>query len=162
MVIGKKMEAAINEQIQAELYSAYLYLAMSADFEAKNLRGMARWMRKQAQEEQTHAMKFFDYLTERGGRVSLAAIEAPRAEWRSPLEAFEEAYGHELKVTDRIWRLADLAAQEKDQATASMLRWFVDEQVEEEAHASEIVERLKAVGDAPMGILMVDRELGAR
>jgi ferritin len=162
MIIEQKMAEAINDQIQAELFSSYLYLAMAADFESKNLKGMARWMRKQAAEEQVHGMKFFDYLVERGGRVELKAIEQPQAEWSNPREAFEAAYVHEQKVTARIWKLADQAGAAKDHATSSLLKWFVDEQVEEEASVSEIVEKLKMIGDKTPGLMFLDKELGAR
>jgi ferritin len=161
-MIGKKMLDALNEQINAELYSSYLYLAMAADFEAKNLKGFAKWMEVQAKEEAGHAKKLYDFLVDRGGRVALKAIAAPPPEWKSPLAAFEEAYAHEQKVTGLIHKLADLAAAEKDHAAAVMLQWFVTEQVEEEANASEIVEKLKLIKDHPQGLLMMDGHLGQR
>jgi ferritin len=161
-MIGKKMLDALNEQINAELYSSYLYLAMAADFEAKNLKGFAKWMEVQAKEEAGHAKKFYDFLVDRGGRVALKVIAAPPAEWKSPLAAFEEAYAHEQKVTGLIHKLAELAAAEKDHAAAVMLQWFVTEQVEEEANASEIVEKLKLVKDSAQGLFMMDSLLGQR
>ncbi|HDT15247.1 MAG TPA: ferritin [Firmicutes bacterium] len=161
-MIGGKMAEAINDQINAEIYSAYLYLAMSAWFTEKNLTGFANWMYVQAQEEMTHAMKFYSYNLERGGHVKLPAVEGVRDDFKNPLEIFEEAYGHEQKVTARIDALMDMALAEKDHATVSMLRWFIDEQVEEEASASELVEKLKMIGDAKEQLLMLDKELSAR
>lgn len=161
-MIRKKMEKALCGQLTAELYSSYLYLAMAAYFQSISLPGFASWMRVQAQEELVHAMKFFDFVAERGGRVGLKEIEAPPREWKSPLSAFEEAYKHEQKVSGLIDGLVELAAGEKDHATASFLRWFVDEQVEEEASADEVVQKLKLMGDAKGGLFMLDRELGQR
>jgi len=161
-MLSEKILEALNEQINAEFYSAYLYLAMSAYFEAKNLKGFANWMRVQAQEETTHAMRIYDYVVERGGRVKLMAIEQPPAEWSSPLEAFEAAYNHEVKITGMINKLVNLAMEEKDHATYNMLQWFVAEQVEEEASTDEIVQKLKMLGEDGRGILMIDRELAQR
>jgi len=156
------IEKAINEQIQAELYSAYLYYSMSAYFESVGLPGCASWMRIQALEEMTHAHKFFDFVNERGGRVSLLAIEAPPTEWESPLAAFEAAYKHETVVTGRINALVDLARAEKDHATDNFLQWYVAEQVEEEASADAIVSKLRLVEESRGGLFMVDKELKAR
>ncbi len=161
-MISKKMQDAINEQANAEFYSAYLYLSMAAYFESANLAGFANWMRIQTQEETAHAMKLFDYVIERGGRVTLKAIEGPPTEWDSPLAAFEATYAHEQKVTGLINGLADLAESEKDHATRGMLQWFVDEQVEEEASAGAAVQQLKLVEKAPGGMYMLDKELGQR
>ena len=161
-MIKKKVEKAINKQINAELYSAYLYLSMNAYFESMNLPGAAQWMKYQAQEEMVHAMKFYGYLVERGGRVTLEAIDKPEAEWESPLAVFEAAYAHEQKVTAMTNALMDLAISESDHATSSMLQWFIDEQVEEEANADGIVQKLKMVKDSPGGLFMVDKELAAR
>ncbi len=161
-MLSEKILEALNEQINAEFYSAYLYLAMSAYFEAKNLKGFANWMRVQAQEETTHAMRIYDYVVERGGRVKLMVIEQPPAEWSSPLEAFEAAYNHEVKITGMINKLVNLAMEEKDHATYNMLQWFVAEQVEEEASTDEIVQKLKMLGKDSRGILMIDRELAQR
>ncbi len=132
-MIGKKMLDALNEQINAELYSAYLYQAMAAHFEAGNLKGFAHWMDLQAKEEQAHARKMYEFLVDRGGRVALKAIAAPPAEWKSPLAIFEESYAHEQKVTGLIHKLVDLARAENDHAAEVFLAWFVTEQVEEEA-----------------------------
>ena len=161
-MLHERMEAALNEQINAELYSAYLYLAMSAQFEDMNLPGFANWMRVQFQEEQVHAMKFFDYVVERGGRVRLAPIEGPQAEWDSPLSMYEAAYEHEVKVTGLINKLVDLSTELKDHATNNVLQWFVAEQVEEEASTDGIRQQLKMVGDNPHALFMIDKELAGR
>ena len=161
-MIKESVEKSINDQINAELYSAYLYLSMAADFADKGYEGMEQWMRAQAREEKEHAMRFFDYLQERGGRVELEAIEKPKEEWESPLEAFEEALVHEKYVTERINEMADLAEKEKDRATLNMLQWFIDEQVEEEDSTETIVNKLKMVEDSPSGLMMLDSKLGER
>ena len=162
MVLPKKMEEAINKQINAELYSAYLYLSMAAYFESTNLSGFAKWMEVQAQEEKQHAMKLYHYVIERGGRVILDAIQKPQSEWKSPLDVFEAVYAHEKHVTELIYNLMDVAKSEKDYATEVMLQWFVKEQVEEEANASNILERIKMVKDSVNGILQYDKILGKR
>ena len=161
-MIKEKIEEAINNQINAELYSAYLYLSMAADFSEKGFDGFEGWMRMQAQEEVDHAMRFFDYLESRGGRVKLEAIDKPKEEWGSPLDAFEDAYEHEQKVTKMINDLADLAEDENDRATMNMLQWFIDEQVEEEESAEEIVTKLRMVDDSVSGLMMLDSKLGER
>lgn len=161
-MIKEKIQDALNKQINAELYSSYLYLSMSAYFESINLKGFANWMRVQTQEELVHAMKFYDYLIERGGKVLLSSIESPPTEWPSPLAIFENAYQHEQKVTGLINKLVDLAIAEKDHATNNFLQWFVSEQVEEEASADEVVQKIKLMGDARGGIFMLDRELAQR
>lgn len=161
-MIKEKIQDALNKQINAELYSSYLYLSMSAYFESINLKGCANWMRVQTQEELVHAMKFYDYLIERGGKVVLSSIESPPTEWPSPLAIFENAYQHEQKVTGLINDLVDLAIAEKDHATNIILQWFVSEQVEEEASADEVVQKIKLMGDARGGIFMLDRELAQR
>jgi len=161
-MISDTMQKALNKQINAELYSSYLYLSMAAHFETTGLRGFANWMRVQAQEENAHAMKFFDFILERGGRIELFPIEAPPHEWESPLAVFEAVYVHETKVTGLINDLVDQAIAEKDHATNAILQWFVNEQVEEEASASEVVDRLRLIGDARGGLFMLDRELGGR
>ena len=161
-MLKKKMEKALNAQVNAELYSAYLYLSMSSYFQSKNLPGFANWMLVQAREEVSHGMKIYDYIVERGSRATLAAIEDPKKEWKSPLDAFQDTLAHEQKVTDLINGLVDLAIAENDHATGSFLRWFVDEQVEEEANAGGLVEQMKLVGDAPGALFMMDRELGRR
>ena len=161
-MISKKMEEALNGQMNAELYSAYMYLSMESYFKSLNLNGFANWMRIQTQEEVTHAMKIYDFVNERGGRVTLSAIDGPPTEWNSPLAVFEAVYKHEQKVTGLINDLVDLAIKEKDHATNSFLQWFVNEQVEEESSADEIVQQLKMMEDAPGGMFMLDRELGQR
>jgi len=161
-MIGEKMQEALNEQINAELYSAYLYLSMVAYFESVNLPGFANWMRVQTQEELTHAMKIYDYVNERGGRVTLKSIGEPPTEWKSPLAAFEDAYKHEQKVTGLINGLVNLAIEEKDHAANMFLQWFVNEQVEEENNADTIVRKLKLMADAPGGMYMIDNEMGQR
>jgi len=161
-MIRQTMLEALNRQINRELYSAYLYLSMSAWFSNRNLPGFANWMRVQVQEEQSHAMKFYDYVVARGGRLTMLAIEAPPSDWESPLAVFEATYAHEQKVTAMIYDLVDLAQKEKDHATANLLRWYVDEQVEEEANDTGIIERLKMVGDDRNALFMLDRELAAR
>ncbi len=161
-MLNKTVQDAINEQIKNELYSAYLYLAMSAHFEAANLPGTARWMRMQSNEEVEHAMKFFDFVNDRGGRVTLKAIGQPPAEWKSLLIAFEQVLEHEKKVTAMIHSLYALAVEEKDYPSQTMLHWFINEQVEEEKNASAIVEQLKMIGDHPNAMLMLDHQLGSR
>ncbi len=161
-MIGKKMEEALNGQVNAELYSAYLYLSMEAYFESVNLPGFARWMRAQIQEESMHAMKLYDFVNERGGRILLKSIAEPPAEWESPLATFEAAYKHEQKVTGLINELVNLAIEEKDHEANSFLQWFVKEQVEEEESADEVVQKLKMVKDAPDGLVLLDNELGQR
>jgi len=161
-MINKKMQDAINEQIKNELYSAYLYLAMSAHFEAQNLPGFATWLRVQFEEEQEHALKFFDYLLERGGTVELKAIDKPPASWASPLEAFREVLAHEQKVTSLIHNLYKLALEENDYASQVMLQWFISEQVEEEKNASEIVAQLELIEAHGTAVLMLDHQLGKR
>jgi len=161
-MLNSKIQDAFNSQINAELYSSYLYLSMSAHFESKNLGGMSNWMRLQAQEELQHAMKFYDFVNERGGRVVLTALEAPRTDWDSPLDVFQHTREHESDVTARINKLVDLAIAEKDHAANTFLQWFVTEQVEEESTVQTIVQKLKMVGDDGFGILMLDEELGQR
>ncbi len=161
-MIDKEIEEAINRQINEEMYSSYLYLSMSAYFESLGLRGFANWMYVQYQEEKDHAMKFYRYLIERGGRVKLYAIKEPPHEWDSPLHAFEETLKHERHITQCINDLVDLAEKKKDRATFNLLQWYVDEQVEEEANDEEIIQKLKMIGDNPQGLLMLDRELAAR
>jgi len=161
-MLNKKVQDAMNEQIKNELYSAYLYLSMSAYCEAANLPGFAHWMRMQAQEEVEHAMKFYQFIYERGGRVVLQAIDQPTIEFQSPLNVFEQTLAHEQKVTAMIHDLYALAVQEKDYASQAFLQWFVTEQVEEEANATQIVDTMKMIGDKSHALLMLDRELGRR
>jgi len=161
-MLNKAMQDAMNEQIKNELYSAYIYLSMSAYFEDNNLPGFAHWMRVQAQEEEGHAMKFYSFINERGGRVILRAIDQPPIEFESPLDVFERTLEHEQKVTGMIHRLYSLALQEEDYASQIFLQWFVTEQVEEEDGATQIMETLKLIGDKHHALLMLDRELGGR
>jgi ferritin len=161
-MLSKNLQDAMNEQIKNELYSAYLYLSMSAYCEAANLPGFAHWMRVQAQEEEAHAMKFYDFIYERGGRVVLQAIDQPPVEFPSPLAVFEQTLEHEQKVTAMIHDLYTLAVEEKDYASQAFLQWFVTEQVEEEASASQILETLKMIGDKGHALIMLDRQLGRR
>ena len=162
MALSKKMEKALNAQINAEMYSSYLYLSMASDLNSKALDGFSNWMKTQAQEELYHAMKFYDFVLERGGSVVLDAIEAPQIKWKTPLAIFQGAYNHELLVTGLINDLVDLAIKEKDHATNNFLQWYVKEQVEEEASADEIVQKLKLIGNQGNGIFMLDKEVGAR
>ncbi len=161
MISGRLVEA-INKQINAEMYSGYLYLSMAVDFAEMNLDGFEHWMRLQAQEELDHSMRFLDYVQERGGAIELKAIEKPEVKWSTPLEAFEYVYQHECKVTGMINDLVDLAEKENDRATINMLQWFVDEQMEEEDSADDIVQKLKMVGDNPSALLMMNEKLANR
>ncbi|MGF1470816.1 MAG: ferritin [Rubrobacteraceae bacterium] len=152
----------IGDQIKHEFYSAYLYLSMASSFEVANLPGFAHWMRRQAEEEQEHAMKFFDFLLDRGESVQLQAIDAPPYAYRSALDAVEQALEHEKEITARIHALYDLAVQEQDYPAQVLLNWFVTEQVEEEKSATEIVERLRMAGEEGAALLLLDSELGKR
>jgi len=161
-MLSAKLQEALNKQINAELYSAYLYLSMSASLEAQNWGGMATWLKAQAQEELGHAMKIYGYVFERNGTVELGQIDAPKGSWASPLKAFEDAHKHEIKVTGLINKLVELAAKEKDHATTAFLQWFVTEQVEEEASTLDVVDKLKLIGDHTGSLFMLDRGLGQR
>ena len=161
-MIGDRMQAAMNDQIKHETFSAYLYAAMAAYFQAEGLDGMAQWMKSQAQEELGHALRFFNHIHERGGRVELQALEKPESTWESPLRAFEAALEHERFITGTIDELAALADEENDRAAAIMLQWFVTEQVEEEDSVSKVIDLLKLAGERGPGLLMADRELGQR
>lgn len=161
-MIKQVMVDAINEQIAKEMYSSNLYLSMAAYFHTINLNGMAHWMRLQAQEELTHALKFFDYLLDRGGQVVIKQVAQAPSKWTSPFETFEESYKHEQMITESINKLADLAIKEGDHATNILLQWFITEQVEEEATVSEIVERLRMVGQDKGGLFLIDNELKQR
>lgn len=161
-MLSKKMQRELNKQINAELYSMYLYQAMSAHFESNSLDGFAHWMDSQAKEEQMHAIKIYKHVLDRGGKVVLFPIEAPPSEWKSSLDAFEAAYKHELKVTGLINKLVDLSIKESDHATNAFLQWYVDEQVEEEKSADDVVQKLKLIGNDKSGLFMLDRELAAR
>ena len=161
-MMEERIEEALNDQHNAELYSAYLYLSMASYFEHRGLPGFAHWMKIQVQEELIHAMKFYDFINERGGRVILKAIEGPPTEWENPLDLFEAALKHEIMVTKMINDLMELAISKKDHATQIFLQWFVTEQVEEESSFGEIVQRLRLIGEARQGLFMMDRELGQR
>jgi ferritin len=161
-MISKKMQDAINDQINAEFYSSYLYLSMEAYFKSMSLPGFANWMRVQTQEELVHAMKMYDFINERNGKVILQQITAPPPVWKRPLAAFEAAYAHEQKVTGRINNLVDLAIKEKDHASNNFLQWFIAEQVEEEASSNDVVNRLKLIGKSGEGLFQLDKELGLR
>ena len=161
-MIKTEIQEAFNRQLNAELYSAYLYLSMSSHLESAGLPGMGQWMRAQAQEEVIHAMKFYQFIIDRGGKVVLTQIDTPPAEWSSPLAVFQDAYQHECKVTELINGLVDLASTHKAHAEHSFLQWFVNEQVEEEATAQGIVDKLGMIGDHAAMLLAVDSELGQR
>ncbi len=161
-MIGKAMQDSMNEQINKELFSSYLYLSMAAYFEAKNLPGFANWMRIQSDEEREHAMKFYDFILERGGEVTLKAIDAPKSQWTSALEVGQEVAAHEAKVTASIYALYELALKEKDYPAQMMLQWFITEQVEEEKNAAEIVSNLKLIEERGTAILMLDHRLAKR
>jgi len=161
-MLNLKVEEAINEQINAELYSAFLYLSMSAYFQRQNLPGFAKWTYVQYLEETTHALKFFNYVNERGGSVKLAAIKEPPTEWKNPVDVYDAIYKHEQLVTSLIYRIVDIAIQERDHASNNMLQWYVAEQVEEEGNASLILEQLKRIGNAQESLYVLDKELGMR
>ncbi|MGH7518848.1 MAG: ferritin [Gemmatimonadales bacterium] len=161
-MLSPAMQDAFNEQIRNEFFSAYVYLSMAAWFDARNLPGMASWMRVQAREESAHAMKIFDHLLDRNARVKLRPIAQPPVDFASPLEVFEQALKHEMAVTASIYNIYASAVQEKDFASAVFLDWFVKEQVEEEKQGALVTEQLKMVGDDRPGLLMLDRELAQR
>jgi ferritin len=156
------MAEAINDQINAEYYSAFLYLSMATKFEDLDLPGFANWMRVQFQEEEYHAMRFLDHMVERGVRVKIKEIAAPPADWAGPLEIFEAAYEHELMVTGLINDLARIAVEDNDFASQQMLQWFIAEQVEEEDNTSSIASKIRMVQEAPGGIYLLDQELAQR
>lgn len=162
MKISKELQDAMNEQLNFELYSGYIYLSMSAYFEDTLLDGMAHWMRIQAKEEYEHAERFWKHIQDRAGRVALAAIGAPKIEWNSPLDAWQDAYNHELEVTRRINKIGELAEKEGDRAAMTFLNWFYNEQVEEEEQTLKIVDLLKKIGDAKNALFMLDGQLGHR
>ena len=161
-MISTTMQDTINEQINKELFSSYLYLSMAAFFEGKNLPGFAKWMHVQSGEEREHAMKFYEHLVDRGGRVLLKAIEAPATEWKSNLELFKEVQAHEAKVTRSIYDLYEQALKEKDYAAQVLLQWFITEQVEEEKNAAEVVQQLELIDAHGTAVLMLDHQLGKR
>jgi ferritin len=160
-MLSDKIQAALNDQINMELGAYYTYLSMAAYFESTGLKGFSSWMYTHSQEEMTHAMKIYDYIHSRLGRVTLKTVAAPKSEWNAPLEAFEDAMHHEQTVTAAINKLVTLARDENDHATDSFLQWFVDEQVEEEELVDDAIQKLKLVGDNGPGLYMLDQELGA-
>ena len=161
-MLSERIEKELNKQINAELYSAYLYFSMSAYFQDQGLSGFAKWMEAQTVEEMGHAKKIYDYVFDRGGRVELEEIKKPPVTWESPLAAFKAALEHERYVSKLINNLVKIAMEENDYMTNNFLQWFVAEQVEEEASVGEIVQRLHLVGDRGNGLFMIDRELGQR
>ncbi len=162
MKLNKKVEELLNKQINAEFWSAYLYLSMSAYYQAKGLKGFANWMKIQCQEELTHGNKIFDYINERGGRVILQPIAKVETDWKDNVHVFTDTYEHECKVTELIHNCVNMAIEVKDHATVNMLQWFVNEQVEEEATALELLDHLKMIGESGTAIYMLDKELSAR
>lgn len=161
-MLSKTIQDAINDQINKELYSSYLYLSMATYYAESNLSGFAAWMRVQSSEEYTHAMKFYGYVVERNGHVELEAIEKPHSKFKSPVDVFKQILEHEQKVTGMINRIYELAAKEKDYPTQIMLEWFITEQLEEEKSAGDILEQLKMIGDSPVSLIMMDRHLATR
>jgi len=161
-MLNKKLELELNKQVNAEFFSAYLYLSMSAFLASKNLSGFSNWMKVQFEEEQFHALKLYQYILDRGGKVELEKIEKPKTEWTNIVNVFEEVLAHEEKITSLINNLVDLAIQEKDHATVNMLQWFVEEQVEEEANASDLLGQLKLIQGKGSGLYMIDKELKQR
>ena len=161
-MLTPKMQKALNTHLNEEFYSSYLYLSMAAYFEAKNLKGFANWMRIQSTEEQMHGMKFFNFILQKGGKVSLMPIEAPKIEWKSISEVFADTLKHERKISGLINKIVEAAITEKDYATHTFLQWFVTEQVEEEANVEEIIQKIEMIGDNKSGLYMLDNELGSR
>jgi len=161
-MLNKRIEEELNKQLNREFFSSYLYMSMAAYFQSVDLLGFANWMEVQAQEELAHAQKFYNFIVERGGRVVLDQIEKPKSEWQNALSSFEDALNHEQYITSSINNLVDIALEEKDHATNIFLQWFVTEQVEEEASATTVINKLKLMKDAPGGIFMLDRELASR
>lgn len=161
-MLNKQVEEALNAQINAEMWSAYLYLSMASYCHAQGLSGIAKWFEVQFKEEQDHAMIFFKHIISRNGNVKLKAIETVPTEWKSPLNMYEETLKHEQEITNLINKLFELATKENDYATQSMLKWFIDEQVEEEDNAQTIIDNLKMIKDNGYGLFMIDKELAAR
>ena len=162
MEISQELVDAINDQLNFELYSAFIYLSMAAWFEDQNLKGMSHWMEVQYQEEFSHAMRLYRHLTERGAKVVMKQINAPQTEWKSAHDVFAVAYHHETIVTERIYKIGDIADELGDRSTQSMLNWFYNEQTEEEANTMGIRDKLKLVGDSIPALLQLDAELGTR
>ncbi len=161
-MLSKTLEEALNEQVNSEYYSSFLYLSMSSYFETMNLLGMAKWMRMQYEEEIMHAIKIFDMIVDMEGTVKLKPVDGPPTEFKSALDVFEKSLAHERKVTGMINDIYSLARKENDYAVQSALQWFIDEQVEEEKSALEIVRQLEMIGDETTPLLMLDSKLGSR
>ena len=161
-MLNEKMQEALNDQFNFEMYSANIYLSMAAWFDHNNLPGMAQWMKTQYQEEMFHAMKFYSFINDRGGKVKIQALQEPQSEWENPKAVFENSLKHEMVVTSRINNLMTLAHEEKDHASINFLHWFVGEQVEEEANVDGIIKQLTLMENAPGALFMLDRELGQR
>jgi ferritin len=161
-MFSKVVQDKMNQQIMHEMYSAYMYLSMSAHCESVNLPGFAKWLRMQANEEMEHAMKFYDFIHERNGKVVLLTIDQPPSEFGTPLEIFEQVYAHEQKVTGLINGIYEVSLKENDYPSQIFLHWFIEEQVEEESNSSQILETLKMIGDSANGLFMLDRQLGKR
>ena len=161
-MLSKKIEEALNDQFNFEMFSANIYLSMASYFDSTNLTGLANWMKIQYQEEMAHTMKFYDFINDRGGRVLMKALDAPPTMWATPLAAFENALAHEQLVTGRINNMVTLAMEEKDHATVNFLQWFVAEQVEEESSVEAVIQKLKLMADAPGGLFLLDSELSQR
>lgn len=161
-MISEKMQKVLNDQVKEELFSSYLYLSMAAYFEAKNLKGFANWFKVQSQEENTHAMKFFNFILQKGGKVVLQQIDAPKTEWETIPEVFFDTLEHERKITALINKLVEASMEEKDYSTHTFLQWFVTEQVEEEANVEELIQKIEMIGDNKSGLYMLDNELASR
>lgn len=161
-MISTKMQNAINEQINKEMYSSYLYLSMAAYFENTGLPGAAKWMYVQSGEEREHAMKLFEHMIDRGGKVALGAIAAPQGEWAGPMEAFQAVYEHEQFVTKSITALYEIALQEKDYPAQILLQWFINEQVEEEKNAVAVIDSMKRIEAHETAVLQLDHQLAKR
>ncbi len=161
-MISNKLENALNSQLNAELYSAYLYLSMAAYLSQNNLSGFSNWMKVQFEEEQSHANKLFQYILDRGGNVKLEEISKPKNKWNNIIDVFEDILKHEQYITSRINELVDIAMSEKDHATVALMQWYVSEQVEEEATVSDILDQLKLIEGKGSGLFMLDREAKQR
>ena len=161
-MLSKKMAAALNKQIQEELFSSYLYLSMSAHFSDMGLEGFANWMSVQEKEERDHAMKIYNYMLSQGAKIKLLKIEEPQHEWKTPLEMFQAGLKHEQHITKCINDLVDIAEKEKDRATFNFLQWYIDEQVEEEENANGILDKLNLIKNSSDGLFMLDKELAQR
>lgn len=161
-MVNPKVEKIMNEQIKHEMESFYIYMSMAAYFHAENLDGMAHWMRSQAHEEMVHAMKFFDHINDRGGKVKLMDLKQLKTEWSSPLEAWEDAYEHEQFISGKINEIMSVVREEKDYPAEPLADWFVNEQIEEEANTSKIAAEMQRIENSKGGLFMMDRELGNR